>query len=105
MFSECMQTDWVDKGRGTLTVRASSQPEGSSTSVSTQVVFTMDSGRVLVNGALYKGLSITKVRQKPVPQPQALLFAWSSCLTNANSVWRLFAFVVSQLRGDEKRPG
>ena len=43
-----------------LTVRANPQ-EDSGTSPSTQVVFTMDSGRVLVNGAVYKGMSITKV--------------------------------------------
>lgn len=59
------QQEWVDRGRGMLTVRASSQ-ENSGTSPPAQVVFTMDSGRVLVNGAVYKGMSITKACHVPM---------------------------------------
>ena len=73
------QREWVDRGRGVLTVRANSQPEGNGTTPSTQVVFTMESGRVLVNGALYKGMSITKVNN-------SLLYTECVCLPPCSCV-------------------
>ena len=57
------QDAWNDRGQGTLTLRQEQQPEGdSSNPPATNVVFTVESGRILVNGALYKGMQIKTVR-------------------------------------------
>lgn len=85
-----------------LTVRANSQQEGSDTSPSTQVVFTMDSGRVLVNGAVYKGMSITKVI---VPYPTPGRLHAHAYLLAAGGLVACIAVQIQQMRGDEKRPG
>ena len=49
----CMQNTWDDRGQGTLTVR---QQEEDGAGPLTQVVFTMESGRILINSAVYKGI-------------------------------------------------
>ncbi len=51
---------WDDRGKGTLTVRQSKAVEGQAAG-SANVVFTMESGKVIVNGAVYKGLRAQKV--------------------------------------------
>ena len=51
---------WDDRGKGTLTVRRS---KGSDDGIAglTNIVFTMESGRIIVNGSVYKGLKTQKV--------------------------------------------
>ena len=51
---------WDDRGKGTLTVRQG-RGEDDQPGASTHIVFTMESGRVIVNGAVYKGLRAQKV--------------------------------------------
>ena len=50
----CLAQAWKEKGQGLLTVR---QPAGEGTRPP-QVVFTTESGRVLVNAALYRGVKV-----------------------------------------------
>ncbi len=58
---------WVDRGRGVLTVRSPGGGEGaapsSPSSTRPHVVFTTDTGRVLLNAVLYKGLVTAKARK------------------------------------------
>ena len=61
-----MQSAWDDRGQGTLTVR---QQEGDSAGPSAQVVFTMESGRILINSAVYKG-----IKPQPVGACSLLMF-------------------------------
>ncbi len=56
-----MQVGWDDRGKGTLTVRQS-KAEEDQTAESANIVFTMESGKVIVNGAVYKTLKIQKAR-------------------------------------------
>ena len=59
-----MQIGWDDRGKGTLTVRQS-KAEEDETAESANIVFTMESGKVIVNGAVYKTLKIQKARCSP----------------------------------------
>jgi len=53
---------WKDRGTGTLTIRQSKEPSSSGSNAS-YLVFTTDSGRVLLNAPLVKGL-------KPIVNPK-----------------------------------
>jgi hypothetical protein len=58
---------WVDRGRGVLTVRSAAEGggggEGAAPSARPHVVFTTDTGRVLLNAALYRGLMTAKAKK------------------------------------------
>jgi len=57
---------WVDRGRGVLTVRSPASGEAGAAAASSarpHVVFTTDTGRVLLNAVLYKGLVVGKARK------------------------------------------
>ena len=60
-----MQVGWDDRGKGTLTVRQSKAKEDE-TAESANIVFTMESGKVIVNGAVYKTLKIQKARRSSI---------------------------------------
>jgi hypothetical protein len=53
---------WKDRGLGTLTLRKATDPEASKTPY---LVFTTDSGRVLVNAPLVKGIRPTLMTKQP----------------------------------------
>lgn len=53
---------WKDRGLGTLTLRKATDPEASK---SPYLVFTTDSGRVLVNAPLVKGIRPTLMTKQP----------------------------------------
>ena len=59
-----LQVGWDDRGKGTLTVRQS-KAEEDKTAGAANIVFTMESGKVIVNGAVYKGLRAQKARCSP----------------------------------------
>ncbi len=58
---------WKEKGQGLLTVRQPASADGGARAGPSQIVFTTESGRVLVNAALYKGVKV--VPQARFPQP------------------------------------
>ena len=81
---------WDDRGKGTLTVRQSKGSDDGTAGL-TNIVFTMESGRIIVNGSVYKGLKTQKVSVPPeywhTPRGSKL-FCWRTQLTN--SVLTLF---------------
>lgn len=56
-----LQNGWDDRGKGTLTVRQSKSEDGQDAGFTTNIVFTMESGKIIVNGGVYKGLRAQKV--------------------------------------------
>lgn len=54
------QAAWDDRGHGTLTVRQQASEDDSPASAN--IVFTTESGRILVNGGVYKGIQVKQVR-------------------------------------------
>ncbi|KAK9908075.1 hypothetical protein WJX75_002463 [Coccomyxa subellipsoidea] len=58
---------WDDRGHGTLTVREQKSGESAGTASSANIVFTTESGRILVNGEVYKGIKINQVRKTLPP--------------------------------------
>lgn len=69
-----MQVGWDDRGKGTLTVRQG-KAEGDQAAGSANIVFTMESGKVIVNGAVYKGLRAQKARCSPASHA-----SWHQCI-------------------------
>jgi hypothetical protein len=61
------QAAWDDRGHGTLTVREQKSGESAGTASSANIVFTTESGRILVNGEVYKGIKINQVRKTLPP--------------------------------------
>jgi hypothetical protein len=57
-FQDKVTKKWEDRGRGNLTLRRAKQQPGDSGPNTPFLVFTMESGRVLLNASLYKGLSM-----------------------------------------------
>ena len=61
---------WDDRGKGTLTVRQSRDSDDGNAGL-TNIVFTMESGKIIVNGSVYKGLKTQKVSLSPEYQLHA----------------------------------
>mmetsp|Transcript_8650 Transcript_8650/g.25982 ORF Transcript_8650/g.25982 Transcript_8650/m.25982 type:complete len:565 (+) Transcript_8650:182-1876(+) len=63
-FQEKGSNKWVDKGRGTLTLRRERVPDGGTSTSSPFIVVTTDSGRVLLSANLYSNMTLTQPPNK-----------------------------------------
>ncbi|BDA44989.1 hypothetical protein COCOBI_06-4680 [Coccomyxa sp. Obi] len=54
---------WDDRGSGTLTVRQQLEEDGAGSAPSANIVFTTESGRILVNGGVYKGIKLNPAKK------------------------------------------
>ena len=61
-MTEGFLQEWSERGLGTLTLRRAADAPSS---VLPYIIFTMESGRIAVNAALYRGLVFQRVWQPP----------------------------------------
>ena len=82
---------WKEKGQGLLTVRQPASADGGARAGPSQIVFTTESGRVLVNAALYRGVKVVPQARFPstalVPVPPR----WRPCLPLHTPLQWIFA--------------